>query len=153
MSSHSCVSGHALLFQLLQGQNEDMLNDSGQALSCWSHVFSNRPAINGMGPICSRDSLWLVSKVESDQRTPKWLQSCGWGRGTGYMENWEPHLVLQNAFPRAWYRLRIFRSLYMKLFLPLPKNGRKAKKNCLSGRDKLRDWDWHIHPTLYEINN
>ena len=95
----------------------------------------------------------VVSKVESDQRTPEWLQSCGWGRGTGYMENWDPHLVLQNAFLRSWYRLRIFRSLYMKLFLPLPKNGRKANKNCLSGRDKLRDWDWHIYPTIYKIDN
>lgn len=64
------LSGHSPGPLLQQGQREDVLDDPGQAYVCWSNVYSKSSAITGAGPICGRDFLWLVSQVESGQRTP-----------------------------------------------------------------------------------
>lgn len=112
IKSFSVSVGMLYCSSFYQGQNEGVLNDSGQALSCWSHVFSNRPCHKWDGDQSEAEIPLAGFQSESAQRTQSDYRRMGERRHRVHGKLRASHLVLQNAFPRSWYRLRIFRSLY-----------------------------------------
>ena len=114
-------------------------------------------------PHCRQILYWL-----SHQGSPRTLEWAAYpsSRGSSQPRNWTGVSCIAGRFFTSWStrKARMCNTAKKKrykwnLFTTQKQTQRSQNQTCgyqrgnMTGSDKLRDWDWHIHMTIYKIDN